>query len=76
MHGAPGDDGGAGVSTTIRRGSLQHVLLQSLVGKTSGRKRVDGGLESENGTASLCFWPIRLLSLTTSFVFHLIDGAS
>lgn len=54
MYGAPGDDGGAGVSTTIAcRGSLQHLLLQSLVKihllpETSERKHVDSGMESEN----------------------------
>lgn len=54
MYGAAGDDGGAGVSATVEcGGSLQHLLLQSLVkihllSERSERKLVDGGLWAEN----------------------------
>lgn len=50
MHGAPGDDGGAGVSVTVAgRGALllQSVVKIHLLSKTSERREVAGGRESE-----------------------------
>lgn len=53
MYGAPGDDGGAGVSATIEsRGSAAFTpskfVQNASVVRTSERKHVDSGPESEN----------------------------
>lgn len=61
MYGAAGDDGGAGVSAAGEGGgSLQHLLLQSLVrihvlSEGSERKLVDSGLWAGNQPPSWCF---------------------